>query len=257
MAAYRPGGMRPIEAIALGQSARGITDLVILLGILALNFFAVAKIITKAGYSPKWIWVPLTPVCLWFFTFILLTVDVRTLVLANNATVSLPVSLGNFVLLEVIDFLSVVVTWVFFLIFAFSTWPVSVARPETRSFNADPRTTFVPASRPRAGSPGLTPDISGSGAPTTMPAHARPVSLSASASASASAQTWPPPSVEKPRVIYCSWCGNQRASDAVAIHHCGSLDRPAVYCMNCGTPLGSGALTCTSCGTPATSVSRS
>jgi hypothetical protein len=241
--------MGPTEAIALGQSARGITDLVILLGILALNFFAVAKIITKAGYSPKWIWVPLTPVCLWFFTFILLTVDVRTIVVANNATVSLPVSLGNFILLEVIDFLSVVVTWVFFLIFAFSTWPVSVARRETRSFEADPRTTFVPASRPRAGAATATPDLLGSGAATRTPAHARPVP--------ASAQTLPPPPVEKSRIIYCSWCGNQRAADAVAIHHCGSLDRPAVYCMNCGTLLGSGAPTCTSCGTPATSVSRS
>ena len=241
--------MGPTEAIALGQSARGITDLLILLGILALNFFAVAKIITKAGYSPKWIWVPLTPVCLWFFTFILLTVDVRTIVLANNATVSLPVSLGNFLLLEVVDFLSVIVTWVFFLIFAFSTWPVSVARRGTRSFEADPRRTFVPASGPRAGAPALTPDIPGSGAATTTPAHSRPVPVSA--------QTLPPPSVEKSRIIYCSWCGNQRASDAVAIHHCGSLDRPAVYCMNCGTPLGSSAPTCTSCGTPATSVSRS
>jgi hypothetical protein len=171
--------MGPTEAIALGQSARGITDLLILLGILALNFFAVAKIITKAGYSPKWIWVPLTPVCLWFFTFILLTVDVRTIVLANNATVSLPVSLGNFLLLEVIDFLSVIVTWVFFLIFAFSTWPVSVARRGTRSFEADPRRTFVPASGPRAGAPALTPDIPGSWVPprrprTPVPSRPRP-----------------------------------------------------------------------------------
>jgi hypothetical protein len=242
--------MRPIEAIALGQSARGITDLVILLGILALNFFAVAKIITKAGYSPRWIWVPLTPVCLWFFTLILLAVDVRTIVLGRDATVSLPVSLGNFALLQVVDVLSVIVTWVFFLIFAFSTWPVSLARREARSFETDhPRTTFVPAARSRAGAPALTPDIPGSGAATTTPARSRPVP--------ASAQTLPSRSVEKSRIIYCSWCGNQRASDAVAIHHCGSLDRPAVYCMNCGTPLGSGAPTCTSCGTPATSVSRS
>ena len=130
--------MRPIEAIALGQSARGVTDLVILLGILALNFVAVAKIITKAGYSPRWIWVPLTPVCLWFFTLILLAVDVRTIVLGRDATVSLPVSLGNFALLQVVDVLSVIVTWVFFLIFAFSTWPVSLARREARSFEGSP-----------------------------------------------------------------------------------------------------------------------
>ena len=146
--------MRPIEAIALGQSARGVTDLVILLGILALNFVAVAKIITKAGYSPRWIWVPLTPVCLWFFTLILLAVDVRTIVLGRDATVSLPVSLGNFALLQVIDVLSVIVTWVFFLIFAFSTWPVSLARREARSFEGIPgpcscrRPGLGPALRP-------------------------------------------------------------------------------------------------------------
>jgi hypothetical protein len=57
-------------------------------------------------------------------------------------------------------------------------------------------------------------------------------------------------------VIYCSWCGKQRAVNAEAIHHCGSLDRPAVYCMNCGTSLEEGAPGCTSCGTPATHVSR-
>ena len=241
--------MGPIEAIALGQSARGITDLVILLGILALNFVAVAKIITKAGYSPKWIWVPLTPVCLWFFTFILLTVDVRTIVLAQQRhgvparePGQLPIARGDRLSqrhchvgvlphLRLLDVAGV------------------GGAPGDAELRGDPRTTFVPASRSRAGAPALTPDIPGSGAATTMPAHARPVP--------ASAQTLPPPSVEKSRIIYCSWCGNQRASDAVAIHHCGSLDRPAVYCMNCGTPLGSGALTCTSCGTPATSVSRS
>ncbi len=182
-----------------------------------------------------------------FFTLILLAVDVRTIVLGRDATVSLPVSLGNFALLQAVDVLSVIVTWVFFLIFAFSTWPVSLARREARSFERDPRTTFVPPARSRAGAPALTPDIPGSGAATTTPAHSRPVPV----------QTLPPPAVEKSRIICCSWCGSQRASDAVAIHHCGSLDRPAVYCMNCGTPLGSGAPRCTSCGTPATTVSRS
>ena len=36
-------------------------------------------------------------------------------------------------------------------------------------------------------------------------------------------------------VIYCSWCGKQRAVNAQAIHHCGSMERPSVYCMRCGT----------------------
>jgi hypothetical protein len=91
-------------------------------------------------------------VCLWFFTFILLAVDVRTIVLGRDATVSLPVSLGNFALLEVIDYVSVIVTWVFFLIFAFSTWPVSVPRRETRRSRRIPG----PRSCPR---PGLGPAL--------------------------------------------------------------------------------------------------
>ena len=212
--------MRPIEALALGQSARGVTDLVILLGILALNFVAVAKIITKAGYSPRWIWVPLTPVCLWFFTLILLAVDVRTIVLGRDATVSLPVSLGNFALLQVADVLSVIVTWVFFLIFAFSTWPVTLPRREARSFERDPRTTFVPVARSRAGAPALTPDIPGSGAATTTPAHSRPVPVSA--------QTLPPPSVERSRITTAVGAGvsgrAMRWPFTTAVHW---IDRPS------------------------------
>jgi hypothetical protein len=57
-------------------------------------------------------------------------------------------------------------------------------------------------------------------------------------------------------VIYCSWCGKERAVNAQAIHHCGSKERPAVYCMNCGTSFEEGATSCTSCGTPVTAVSR-
>ncbi len=60
---------------------------------------------------------------------------------------------------------------------------------------------------------------------------------------------------QAPGVIYCSWCGNQRMVNSPAIHHCGSRERPAVYCMNCGTSLGENAAHCTSCGTPATQLS--
>jgi hypothetical protein len=56
-------------------------------------------------------------------------------------------------------------------------------------------------------------------------------------------------------VIYCSWCGKQRAVNAQSIHYCGSMERPSVYCMTCGTAL-EGAATCSSCGTPATKISR-
>jgi hypothetical protein len=57
-------------------------------------------------------------------------------------------------------------------------------------------------------------------------------------------------------VIYCSWCGKERAVNANAIHYCGSMERPTLYCMNCGTSFEEGATTCTSCGTPSTKLSR-
>ena len=61
---------------------------------------------------------------------------------------------------------------------------------------------------------------------------------------------------QSPGVIYCSWCGTQRAVDSPALHHCGSMERPAVYCMSCGTSFEEGAANCASCGTSATQVSR-
>jgi len=63
------------------------------------------------------------------------------------------------------------------------------------------------------------------------------------------------PTVNESDVIYCSWCGKQRAVNAQAIHYCGSMERPVVYCMNCGTSLEQGAAAC-SCGTPVAKTSR-
>ena len=57
-------------------------------------------------------------------------------------------------------------------------------------------------------------------------------------------------------VVYCSWCGKQRAINAESIHYCGSMERPVVYCMQCGTPFEEGAAACASCGTPVTKISR-
>ena len=63
-------------------------------------------------------------------------------------------SLGNFALLQAVDVLSVIVTWVFFLIFAFSTWPVSLARREAlelREGSADHVRAAGPVSGRRSG----------------------------------------------------------------------------------------------------------
>jgi hypothetical protein len=50
-------------------------------------------------------------------------------------------------------------------------------------------------------------------------------------------------------LVHCSWCGKQRALNAPALHHCGSRERPAIFCMKCGRPFEEGVATCESCGT--------
>jgi hypothetical protein len=231
-----------MEALTLGQSGGGLLDLGFFLALLALDFFAVAKIITKAGYSSKWILVPLAPVLLWFVTFLLLAFDVRHLVV-GGATLSVPVSLSNLRILQILDLLSVVVTWVFFLIFAFSPWPTSGDR------NGRPAFAAAPSASVNAGLPvSRVPNAAGGASAQVM---TLPTSMARNEPETSGPQ---PPDAQK--VIYCSWCGKSRESNAQAIHHCGSLERPAAYCMQCGTPLETGAAVCAACGTPSSTLSR-
>jgi hypothetical protein len=235
-----------MNAVALGSSGN-VTALVVQLVLLVLNFVAVSKIITKAGYSPKWILVPLTTVGLWVVTFILLVVDVRTEVVAGG-TLSLPVTLSNFKVLQGLDLVSVVVTWILFLVFAFSDWPVATRRHDSVG--------------PAGGR--VAPVLTGHGAGPSRSAGpasavAPPTGLApsgAAAAAIASSATLVRDPAAAPAVIFCSWCGKERAVDAQAIHHCGSKDRPAVYCMHCGTPLGEAAATCASCGASTAQLSK-
>ena len=246
--------MGPIEAVTLSGSDRGMAVLALTLGLLVLNFVAVTKVVTKAGYSYRWIYVPLTSVVLWFISVIVLAVDVKTVVF-DGATVSVPASLGNFFILQALDFVSLFVTWVFFIVFAFSTWPVAPARggppgpPPGAPGSPAPHRRAAPvlagAAAGRPGGPGPGP-----GAPTLV----APAPPSPAPGKAAAAPVHQPESAFA--VIYCSWCGKERAVNAQAIHHCGSMERPAAFCMRCGTTLEEGAPSCASCGTPATELSR-
>jgi hypothetical protein len=184
---------------------------------------------------------------LWVVTFILLVVDVRSEVIGDT-TLSVPVTLSSFKLLEGLDLVSVLVTWIFFLIFAFSDWPVATRRHESGGF---------PAGRVPPALTGAGPGPSRSAGPAS--AVAPPTGLAPSAAAAVAptpASTLVRDQAATPAVIFCSWCGKERAVDAQAIHHCGSKDRPAVYCMQCGTPFGEAAATCASCGASTAQLSK-
>jgi hypothetical protein len=103
-------------------------------------------------------------------------------------------------------------------------------------------------------------DPAASGGPATPAPSAQVNTMARTEVASSPAQSstaFPTlPTENEGRVIYCSWCGKERAVNAQALHHCGSKERPAVFCMTCGTTLEEGAPNCTFCGTPATQISR-
>jgi hypothetical protein len=60
--------------------------------------------------------------------------------------------------------------------------------------------------------------------------------------------------LERPRPtiqpdFHCAWCGSGISLGSGA-HECGSRDRPASYCMKCGSLFADRSTTCESCGTP-------
>jgi hypothetical protein len=148
--------------------------------------------------------------------------------------------------------------FVMFLIFAFGKWPIQERLERAERGMGPGYPPSPPYSPPYSGMPG-----SGGGGP---PAYGGPGPGSAGGAGAPPFGPPPPALVQQPgsgglpasgdpHVIYCSWCGKGRAVNAQAIHHCGSMDRPAAFCMGCGAPL-DGASSCVSCGTPSSKVSR-
>jgi len=147
--------------------------------------------------------------------------------------------------------------FVMFLIFAFGKWPIQerLEAAERGTSRGYPPPPYSGGSAGPGPGPGLAP-IAGGGPGPGGPGPGGP------APGGSGPGPVPGPVVAAPRVgagepgvIYCSWCGKERAVNAQAIHHCGSMERPAAYCMSCGSPL-DGAPNCASCGTPSSKVSR-
>jgi hypothetical protein len=163
---------------------------------------------------------------------------------------------GWFVLTGFVPILNIVM----FIIFAFAKWPVqeqleAAQRGAGRGYYNPPPST---QGAPPGPAPGHGPGGPGPAGPVGPAGPWGPPAVQAGAPVPPSAS---PAAVDvqtrgNAGVIYCSWCGKERAVDAQSIHHCGSMQRPPAYCMNCGTALAEGAPSCTACGTPSTQLSR-
>lgn len=220
-----------------------------------ITVIAIARIIARSGFSLLWILVPLIPIVL---TLILYTNEIHVLgpfaqpggietarlspafyidaLVADN---SFGFSNGQGALFYA-DLICTLASWLLFVVFAFSSWPVErstgesrrrhVERPATATFTNV--TTVVP---PQAVSE------------ANAMRFGRPATASPSASAPSTPASTPETRGRAPTFRFCPWCGKEQAANALAIHHCGPKNRPVTHCSNCGTPFAPGATSCASC----------
>ncbi len=219
----------------------GLLVLLFWLALIALNYFAISQIIAKAGYSRTWLIVPLTPVVLLIITMIVAFIDLRSL--ADSGFTLIP-NVRGISILWALDGISSFVAWVFFLIFAFSAWPVSASRSD-----------YIGGVSNSLGPQGLAPSgaASTSGTPWKYP----PVRINGpgltgvvpSDETSSQESSALPPSrpTDGRRAIHCAWCGESIPGNRALGHDCGPKDRPEAFCRYCGRPFNEGSSTCTSC----------
>ncbi|MGO9151539.1 MAG: zinc-ribbon domain-containing protein [Acidimicrobiales bacterium] len=145
-----------------------VLPLLILLGVGLLNLIATVKIITKAGYSGWWVLVPLIPVALWFITLATLAGAANS---PFNSATSAGFNASGYVALFVLDGVGALLPWVFFLVFAFSDWPVRQQLREEQRFHRVPAAV---AAVPQAVSPPPqpTPHVPPPPTPSSLPAAA-------------------------------------------------------------------------------------
>jgi len=198
--------------------------LIVPFAILVINFWAVTRIIHQAGYSRTWIVVPLTP----FVLFIAVAVD--SVVSIRNFAVGTTTGLSYFSGVGVLWSLfgiSLFVSWVFFIVFAFSTWPVSRGDGSTGT-----------SIRPTGPYPAASP------APPT-----RTVGVSRDSPPTASTLSAGPSAAVAPAAKMCVWCAEPLPGSRALFHDCGPRSRPPVFCATCGSTL-TEVGECASCAAP-------
>jgi hypothetical protein len=137
-----------------------------------------------------------------------------------------------------LDEVSIFLNWIFYLVFAFSSWPVSGAH---RSSTVDvPR---PPESLRAVSSPTPVPST-----PTAALATARAVPSSGAGPGAGPAGVSSAPAPKRPSAQCCAWCGEPLPGNRALFHDCGPKDRPETFCKNCGSALPAGSSVCSSCG---------
>jgi hypothetical protein len=103
-----------------GGAALGILILLVGVGISVLNYVAIFKIITKAGYSGWWILIPLAPPVAYAVSYAAVAHQINVYSSADYPSAFWDQIVGWLILVGV----TILIEWLFFYIFAFSDWPL-------------------------------------------------------------------------------------------------------------------------------------
>jgi hypothetical protein len=200
-------------------------SLVVTIAFVALDYWALTRIISKAGFSRAWIVIPLLPVVLTIACTVITYHDLQDS-LYGNSTGFLGFSTGFFGFSRVgflwdLDLISLFLNWLFFMFFAFIEWPnarggggpisPSGGQPGSHVTSGAPASS---GTRPR----GVTRDYG----PTTAAPVAAPTAS---------------PSAPAPIVKHCVWCADALPGSRALFHDCGPKSRPPIFCEKCGSTL--------------------
>jgi hypothetical protein len=174
-------------------------------------------IIKKAGYSNAWLLVPIAPFAMVIASIIVARIEVAS-IFGNGFSPFRGVAIMTD--LFYVDALVWFVSWIFFLIFAFSSWPVQSGGSTTP--------LRAPSPSRYEGHHSKTPrEILGAQVPAVATSTAR--------------------GVDTRRRIFCEWCGESIPGNRALGHDCGPKDRPEVICRFCGKRFPESTNHCAAC----------
>ena len=228
--------MTPIGAFATSVSAGTWIDLLIAIGLMALLFLATARIIGQAGYSTWWILLPLSTLVLTVICYFILWHDLNAVVFGGSIGF---IGISTIGIVWHLDQASVILNIGFYLLFAFSRWPVSGTRHARNDDGPIPTQPGRAAPSGPASGPMVAPE------PVVAP---RGVPASTAGPGAGPAVATRAPTPIKKGAQFCAWCGESTPGNRALFHDCGPKDRPQTFCKNCGTALPAGSTECTSCG---------
>jgi hypothetical protein len=213
------------------------------IAVLVINYAAVARVINQAGYSPMYMIIPLAPFGFLIASVVQLYRDIHGLDFGGRYGF---LGINDIGILWKLFWISLLVNWVLFLVFAFTRWPAgttrapraprasrrSKAQPEGRGFSpAD--VAAAPSKRFGSRGPGFATNIT----ETSTPPSSAPAPVAPAPAVNAGAAA----------LKRCVWCGDALPGSRALFHDCGPTDRPPAFCAKCGSALGEGSTTCANC----------